>query len=39
MMMLESIDRWMTAMVSDEGSGGEGLTCLWRLLSSLRKEV
>ena len=23
-MMLESIDRWMTAMVSDEGSGGEG---------------
>ena len=24
MMMLESIDRWMTAMVSDEGSGGEG---------------
>ena len=24
MMMLESIDRWMNAMVSDEGSGGEG---------------
>ena len=24
MMMIESIDRWMTAMVSDEGSGGEG---------------
>ena len=24
MMMLESIDRWMAAMVSDEGSGGEG---------------
>ncbi len=24
MMMLDSIDRWMTAMVSDEGSGGEG---------------
>ena len=23
-MMLDSIDRWMTAMVSDEGSGGEG---------------
>ena len=23
-MMLESIDRWMAAMVSDEGSGGEG---------------
>ena len=23
-MMLESIDRWMTAMVSDEGRGGEG---------------
>tara|TARA_S200000501_G_scaffold230524_1_gene216224 strand:+ start:6090 stop:6962 length:873 start_codon:yes stop_codon:yes gene_type:complete len=23
-MMVESIDRWMTAMVSDEGSGGEG---------------
>ena len=23
-MMLESVDRWMTAMVSDEGSGGEG---------------
>ena len=22
--MVESIDRWMTAMVSDEGSGGEG---------------
>ena len=24
MLMLESIDRWMNAMVSDEGSGGEG---------------
>ena len=39
MMMLESIDRWMTAMVSDEGSGEKVLICPWRLLSSLRREV